>query len=903
MAFSAWAALENLASYFGGEATEATAVGRVRRDRGVRGGLFEYLEGRELLAGNPPLVSAIAKSVTENIAVSFSLKDFTDQFNEKDQSATVEAVEILSLPTHGTLKLSGGAVVANETILAANVANLTYTPATGFLGTDTFGYNATDGTNFAVTPSNVTLTVANTEPFVSAIVENGTLNSPFTFTAAEFAAGFQDNDAGDTLQAVTITSLPAHGALTLSGATVNKGEVIQTGSLANLTYTPATGFVGSDSFGWNGSDGKLNAHFATTATVNVPSAFDVLGNGSPIVNGETTPVMLNVTDFGSMTTTPDASLQADTRTYTIKNSTGSAVTIGANAVAISGFNAADFKVVTQPTAGTLAAGASEDFVVQWTPGGVGRRVATVSVASSAGAFVFEVAGTGVATNTIAAPTQSENTGVVQEGTTKSGTGVGAANGEIVGIVYTGYLVSGGKVFDATTLHGGVPLTFRLDNDYADSQPYLEKDQTGNFNNVDGFSQDQSGNTLFGLIPGFEFGLQGLKVGEKRTLVINSDAGYGASGSNGIPGGASLIFDVECVNLVTKPEVAVESTNSAGQATADLLAGQKTTSAKDNTLFSLSNTSSVSQTFKLLTYGTNDATGAAVGSFTLRKPFVKIVGPGAKDFTTSLSNSVLTVTYHPLHPGDKFATVHIFSTDPVHPNYSFAIEGKSAAFADLTLAFGLAKFPTQTITSGTGVTLKVPLVISNVGTSRTAGGSRTNIQIYAFNNSSQTFTLLKSENDIGFGGLAPQGHRQIKITVPVPVTLPTGSYSIFADINQSTLKDGTGNGTLRTLAEVDTTNNGGSALQGITVVQGTYQLTGVIKSSTVTATASAVTGTLSFSVQNTGTVSLPAGQAGTVDIVAHPVGVSDTDKSKDVVLESGAALTLGQLGFGGKRREA
>jgi FKBP-type peptidyl-prolyl cis-trans isomerase FkpA len=34
------------------------------------------------------------------------------------------------------------------------------------------------------------------------------------------------------------------------------------------------------------------------------------------------------------------------------------------------------------------------------------------------------------------------------------------------------------------------------------------------------------------------------VGGKRTVLIPSSLGYGASGTNGIPGNAGLVFDIE-----------------------------------------------------------------------------------------------------------------------------------------------------------------------------------------------------------------------------------------------------------------------------------------------------------------------------------------------------------------------
>jgi len=103
--------------------------------------------------------------------------------------------------------------------------------------------------------------------------------------------------------------------------------------------------------------------------------------------------------------------------------------------------------------------------------------------------------------------------------TKIGTGAGAEPGQMLKMHYTGWLSQNGAKgtkFDSSLDHGR-PFEFRL-------------------------SAGQ-------VIPGWDQGILGMKVGGKRTLVIPPEQGYGARGAGGvIPPNATLIFDVELLEI-------------------------------------------------------------------------------------------------------------------------------------------------------------------------------------------------------------------------------------------------------------------------------------------------------------------------------------------------------------------
>ena len=105
-------------------------------------------------------------------------------------------------------------------------------------------------------------------------------------------------------------------------------------------------------------------------------------------------------------------------------------------------------------------------------------------------------------------------GLIME-TLKEGAGTVAEQYSIVTVHYTGTLENG-TVFDSSLKPGKDPYRFTL-----------------------GVKQ---------VIEGWDQGLIGMKVGEKRKLIIAPEMGYGNQGMRVIPPNSTLIFEVELLEV-------------------------------------------------------------------------------------------------------------------------------------------------------------------------------------------------------------------------------------------------------------------------------------------------------------------------------------------------------------------
>jgi subtilisin-like proprotein convertase family protein len=145
-----------------------------------------------------------------------------------------------------TQPASGGSVVLN-----AN-GTVTYTPPAGFTGTATFTYQASDGTS----PSNTaTVTVQVVAPLNTAPVAVNDSKTTTRGTPVSIAVLANDTDANGDVLSVNSFSQPANGTVTFANGIA--------------TYTPRSGFTGTDTFTYVATDGQSLSNVATvTVQVN-----------------------------------------------------------------------------------------------------------------------------------------------------------------------------------------------------------------------------------------------------------------------------------------------------------------------------------------------------------------------------------------------------------------------------------------------------------------------------------------------------------------------------------------------------------------------------------------------------------------------------------------------------------
>ncbi|TDR48896.1 outer membrane protein OmpA-like peptidoglycan-associated protein [Tahibacter aquaticus] len=173
--------------------------------------------------------------------------------NDTDPENDALSVTGITPPAHGTASFSS--------------AGVTYTPAAGYVGTDTFTYSISDGYGGSDTAT-VTVTIGDAGNRPPVAVNDSARTAAATPVTVNVLGNDSDPD-GDSLS-IGAVGTPAHGTVVRN-------------SNGSVTYTPVAGFEGVDSFSYTVSDGRGGS---ATATVSVTVGDGGGGNRPPLARDD-----------------------------------------------------------------------------------------------------------------------------------------------------------------------------------------------------------------------------------------------------------------------------------------------------------------------------------------------------------------------------------------------------------------------------------------------------------------------------------------------------------------------------------------------------------------------------------------------------------------------------------------
>ncbi len=198
--------------------------------------------------------------------------------NDTDPEGKTLTATKVSDPAHGTLTLNAD-------------GSFTYTPTTGFTGSDSFTYKASDGTKQSgVTTVSITVNTTSSTPTAAADTFTATEDTILTVTTAN---GVLKNDTGSNLTAVKLTD-PSKGTVNLA-------------SDGSFTYVPSANATGTDTFTYKAVSGSNESTPATvtitiTAVNDLPVAVDntySTTKNTPLTTTTSNGLLLNDTDADS----------------------------------------------------------------------------------------------------------------------------------------------------------------------------------------------------------------------------------------------------------------------------------------------------------------------------------------------------------------------------------------------------------------------------------------------------------------------------------------------------------------------------------------------------------------------------------------------------------------------------
>lgn len=213
-----------------------------------------------------PTISANTITVTET-TYAFAASEFLVGFYDAEGDGSGDIV-IKTLPSAGTLKLSGIAVAAGQAITQANISSLTYTRNVNTAYGTSFTWSVYDNNQNPMqsSPAIMTVTALFNSESTNTIIGDNTIypanRATTTLTLAMFTTDTTDpyyDLEGDLLAAIRIDeiSLENSGVFKISGTPVVVGDIITREQLLAGDFThegPDQDSVNSDVFAYSARD-------------------------------------------------------------------------------------------------------------------------------------------------------------------------------------------------------------------------------------------------------------------------------------------------------------------------------------------------------------------------------------------------------------------------------------------------------------------------------------------------------------------------------------------------------------------------------------------------------------------------------------------------------------------------
>lgn len=229
-------------------------------------------------AGNRTQVATAAPPVANPVALGVIVNTTANPV-PLSVSGAYTSVGVATGATHGTATSSG--------------TSITYSPGSGYTGPDSFTYQATNSSGTSA-PAGVLVAVAPAAGAVGLTVAYNSASNPVPLSITGAYAS------------VALASFASHGAAILSGTSIN--------------YTPATGYIGGDSFLYSASNAVATSAPATvTVTVNPPPPIANPVSASVVNDTTNNHILTNIT--GGTPTSVAVSTPASHGTATPSGST------------------------------------------------------------------------------------------------------------------------------------------------------------------------------------------------------------------------------------------------------------------------------------------------------------------------------------------------------------------------------------------------------------------------------------------------------------------------------------------------------------------------------------------------------------------------------------------------------